>query len=100
MKQLVLSFLMLASAFQAQPALAVPHDVFIPQEMEMEFAEMNQADQLSLITRYAGMGYNLLQANPEGDFYLGGVDPGSRQLVLCLISRTIKENKHITWESR
>ena len=76
MKQLVLSFLMLASAFQAQPILAVPHDMFIPQETEMAFAEMSQADQLSLITRYAGMGYNLLQANPEGDFYLGGADPG------------------------
>lgn len=33
-------------------------------------------DQLSLLTRYAGMGYNALQANPEGDFYLGGVNPG------------------------
>ncbi len=30
----------------------------------------------SLVTRYAGMGYNLLQANPEGDFNRGGVDPG------------------------
>ena len=84
MKQLVFSFLILASAIQVQPAVAVPHDKsallfereFIPQEIETEFAEMSQADQLSLITRYAGMGYNLLEANPEGDFYLGGVDPG------------------------
>ena len=67
---------MLAGAFQAQPALALPHDMFIPQGTEVEFAELSPADQLSLITRYAGMGYNLLQANPEGDFYLGGVDPG------------------------
>ena len=29
-----------------------------------------------LLTRYAGMGYNALQANPEGDFYSGGIDPG------------------------
>ena len=35
-----------------------------------------EADELSLVTRYAGMGYNLLMANPEGDFNLGGVDPG------------------------
>lgn len=32
-------------------------------------------DQLPLLTRYAGMGYNALQANPEGDFYLGGINP-------------------------
>ncbi len=35
--------------------------------------EINAA---SVITRYAGMGYNLLEANPEGDFNRGGVDPG------------------------
>lgn len=40
------------------------------------YALMSQVDELSLVTRYAGMGYNLLMANPEGDFYLGGVDPG------------------------
>ena len=39
-------------------------------------AWMSELDALSLVTRYAGMGYNLLMANPEGDFYRGGVDPG------------------------
>ena len=39
----------------------------------------DQADELTLITRYAGMGYNLLQANPEGDFYRGGDDPGIKK---------------------
>ena len=33
-------------------------------------------DQLSLVTQYAGMGYNVLQASPEGDFNRGGIDPG------------------------
>ena len=36
----------------------------------------SQLDMLSLVTRYAGMGYNLLMANPEGDFYHAGIDPG------------------------
>ena len=31
-----------------------------------------EVDQLSLLTRYAGMGYNLLRGNPEGDFLRGG----------------------------
>ena len=52
-----------AGAFQAQVTIAG----------SIALAEV---DQLSLITRYAGMGYNLLSANPEGDFNLGGVDPG------------------------
>ena len=34
------------------------------------------SDELSLVTRYAGMGYNILEANPEGDFSYGGADPG------------------------
>lgn len=38
--------------------------------------ETEQADELSLVTRYAGMGYNLLTGNPEGDFSIGGADPG------------------------
>lgn len=33
---------------------------------------------LSRVSRYAGMGYNLLRANPEGDFDIGGKDPGIR----------------------
>lgn len=37
---------------------------------------LEQLDQLSLVTRYAGTGYNLIKGNPEGDFSYGGVDPG------------------------
>lgn len=37
---------------------------------------LEQVDQLSLVTRYAGTGYNLIKGNPEGDFNHGGVDPG------------------------
>ena len=32
-----------------------------------------ELDELSLVTRYTGMGYNILMANPEGDFNRGGV---------------------------
>ena len=35
-----------------------------------------QIDRLSLVTRYAGTGYNLVRGNPEGDFNRGGIDPG------------------------
>ena len=34
------------------------------------------ADQLSLVTRYAGVGYNLIRGSPDGEFSTGGVDPG------------------------
>ena len=36
-------------------------------------------DELSLLTRYAGMGYNALEANPEGDFNRGGDNPGIKR---------------------
>ena len=42
----------------------------------MSDANMQERDALYPITRYAGMGYNLLRGNPEGDFELGGKDPG------------------------
>ena len=35
-----------------------------------------ERDALYPIARYAGMGYNLLRGNPEGDFESGGKDPG------------------------
>ena len=37
---------------------------------------LTQFNQLSLATRYAGTGYNLIKGNPEGDFNYGAVDPG------------------------
>ena len=37
---------------------------------------LTQLDQLSLVTRYAGLGYNIIKGNPEGDFNTGGIDPG------------------------
>ena len=39
-------------------------------------ASIQERDVLYPITRYAGMGYNFLRGNPEGDFNLGGKDPG------------------------
>lgn len=40
------------------------------------YAEMMQNDKLSLLTLYAGVGYDLITGSPEGDFDVGGVDPG------------------------
>ena len=37
---------------------------------------MQERDALYPITRYAGMGYNFLRGNPEGDFIRSGKDPG------------------------
>ena len=38
--------------------------------------DVQERDALHPITPYAGMGYNLLRENPEGDFYVGGEDLG------------------------
>jgi hypothetical protein len=46
-------------------------------EIDEEIAQ-EQIDQLSLVTRYTGTGYNLVRGNPEGDFNRGGIDPGIR----------------------
>ena len=51
-----------------------------------------QIDELSLITRYAGMGYNILEANPEGSFYIGGADPGIKS-TRYIFEHTFTEGK-------
>lgn len=35
-----------------------------------------QADRLTPISQYVGIGYNLLKGNPDGSFESGGIDPG------------------------
>jgi hypothetical protein len=44
----------------------------------MSDANLQEKDALYPITRYTGMGYNYLRGNPEGDFNIGGKDPGIR----------------------
>lgn len=44
--------------------------------LEDELVEDEAADRLTAITRYVGIGYNLLKGSPDGDFSHGGVDPG------------------------
>ena len=61
----IITILLLALAFQTQ-AIFDSYDPMAVMEL----------DELSLVTRYTGMGYNILMANPEGDFNRGGVDPG------------------------
>ena len=39
-------------------------------------AHFQEVSALSRVSRYAGMGYNILRGNPEGDFDIGGKDPG------------------------
>lgn len=55
-----------------------------------------QIDQLSLITKYAGMGYNILEANPEGSFYIGGADPGIKS-TRYIFKHTYTEEKEAVY---
>ena len=58
-----------ARAYSNGPELQLP--IFDEVDVNIE-----ERDALYPITRYAGMGYNLLRGNPEGDFDIGGKDPG------------------------
>ena len=71
----------LASAEQQKTAAMLNQDV----------AE-EETDQLTSITRYVGIGYNLLKGSPDGDFILGGADPGvlTTKMVFAF---TYQENK-------
>ena len=78
MKFHLIYFLALTGAFKA-PGVApcVPSQ---RSESDMDFEAHNytpeQIEQTSQLTRYAGLGYNLLQGNPDGDKNRGEVDPG------------------------
>lgn len=58
----------------------------------MNDAELQVKDALYPITRYAGMGYNLLRGNPEGDFFNGGKDPGIHN-TRWILNLTYTQNK-------
>ena len=53
---------------------------------------LEQVDQLSLLTRYAGMGYNLITGNPEGSYKLGGLDPGIKT-TRYIVDHTYNQNR-------
>lgn len=55
-------------------------------------ANIEERDVLYPITRFAGMGYNLLRGNPEGDFERGGKDPGLRD-TRWIFNLTYRMNK-------
>lgn len=55
-------------------------------------ANIEDRDALYPITRFAGMGYNLLRGNPEGDFERGGKDPGLRD-TRWIFNLTYRMNK-------
>ena len=50
------------------------------------------ADALSLVTNYAGVGYDLIYGSPEGDFNRGGLDPGIK-LTRNVFKFTYAQNK-------
>lgn len=53
------------------------------ERVESKEASEESSDPLSGVTRYVGVGYNLLRGSPDGDFDRGGIDPGiHRNLVV------------------
>ncbi len=58
-----------------------------------------EVDSASLVTRYAGMGYNILQANPEGDFNRGGIDPGIKT-TRFVFKHTYTQGNEIYYQGR
>lgn len=66
MNWIIISFAVFVSAFQAHITSGRPQTT------------QNAINELSLVTRYAGLGYSTLQANPEGDFYRGGINPETK----------------------
>ena len=59
---------------------------------------LTQLDQLSLVTRYAGVGYNIIRGNPEGDFNRGGIDPGIKTTHV-IFAHTYKSGKKAYYRS-
>ena len=75
MKFFIIFSLVLAGAFHSLFALP---SVYAAETEEASQPEKRSAelDRLRIMTRYAGMGYNLLSGNPEGERTYGGKDPG------------------------
>ena len=58
-----------------------------------------QLDQLSLVTRFTGTGYNIIEGNPEGDFNIGGVDPGVKTTNV-IFAHTYSNEKKAFYQGR
>ena len=59
-----------------QPSVLIQDDVFGRVDEKIE--DMVEVEARPPIDSYIGIGYDLIKGNPEGDFALGGVDPGLR----------------------
>ena len=66
---------------------------------EYEYDALAQLDQLSLVTRYAGLGYNIIRGNPEGDFNRGGIDPGIKT-TREILTHTYKKGRKALYQGR
>ena len=62
--------------FPDQPSVLIQDDVFGRVDEKIE--NMVEVEARPPIDSYIGIGYDLIKGNPEGDFTLGGVDPGLR----------------------
>ena len=65
-------------------------------EQTLTDVNIEERDALYPIARYAGMGYNLLQGNPEDSFKRGGIDPGikSTRWIFNLTMQNHKEHRY------
>ena len=66
---------------------------------EYEYDALAQLGQLSLVTRYAGLGYNIIRGNPEGDFNRGGIDPGIKT-TREILTHTYKKGRKALYQGR
>lgn len=62
---------------------------------KLKAKEMQQSDELSDVTRYVSVGYNLIKGNPEGDFYSGGRDTGVKLLYQIFKFSFIKQKTEL-----
>ena len=66
---------------------------------EFEYNALAQLDLLSLVTRYAGIGYNIIKGNPEGNFNRGGIDPGIKT-TRVIFAHTYRMRKRAVYQGR
>ena len=86
------------SNFEAKVADQFPSNMTMVDKFDTRENALTQLDQLSLVTRYAGVGYNIIRGNPEGDFNRGGIDPGLKT-TRVIFALTYKSGKKAYYRS-
>ena len=78
----------------------LPSNITMTDNLEgRKYDALTQLDRLSLVTRYTGVGYNIIRGNPEGDFNRGGIDPGIKTTHV-IFAHTYKTGKKAYYRGR